>query len=63
MIYYLKENAIETNASNLLVMVLLLVTLLPVFNRLLRVNIVWELGSISFEKLLSIINEGDAMRK
>lgn len=61
-VYYLKENAIETDAGSLLVMVLLLVTLLPVFNRLLRVNIVWELGSISFEKLLSIINEGDAMR-
>lgn len=43
-------------AGNLLIFVMLLLTILPVFRRLLQVNVVWELGKISLEKLLKVLN-------
>jgi len=62
-VYFLMKNGVETEGSSLLVMVLLLITLLPVFNRLLRVNIAWELGSISFEKLFKVINASNTTQQ
>jgi len=62
-VYFLTKNGVETEGSSLLVMILLLITLLPVFNRLLRVNIDWELGSISFEKLFKVINASNTTQQ
>ncbi|BDS10008.1 ABC transporter transmembrane domain-containing protein [Aureispira anguillae] len=44
------------SGSELLITVLLLVTILPLFRRTLRVYSIWELGNISFSKLLNILN-------
>ena len=44
------------NEGNLLIVVLLLVSMLPVFRRTLLVYSVWEMGDISFEKLFAVIN-------
>ena len=44
------------DAGSLLAAILLLVTAMPVFRRALRVNTVWELGNISFGKLLIVLN-------
>ncbi|MDN5211345.1 ABC transporter ATP-binding protein [Fulvivirgaceae bacterium BMA12] len=44
------------DAGSLLAAILLLVTAMPVFRRALRVNTVWELGNISFKKLLIVLN-------
>ena len=51
--------------SELLLIVLLLVIMLPLFRRLLRVYSIWELGHISFTKLLLVMNlpvEADASK-
>ena len=45
-----------STGSGILVFIIILLTILPVIRRLLRVNIVWELGNISFEKLLNVYN-------
>ena len=45
------------DAGSLLAAILLLVTAMPVFRRTLRVNTVWELGRISFDKLLLVLNQ------
>ncbi len=55
--YYLKQQAVEVGGGILLIFIMLLISLLPIFRRLLKVNIVWELGNISFEKLLKIFNQ------
>ncbi len=44
------------SASTLVMVVLLIVTLLPIFRRTLLVYSIWEVGSISFEKLFNVIN-------
>lgn len=44
----------DIDASSLLVFLMLFITIIPVFKRLLRVSITWEMGNISFEKLLNI---------
>ena len=44
------------DAGALLASILLLITGMPVFRRTLRVNTVWELGNISFRKLLIVLN-------
>lgn len=44
------------DAGSLLAAILLLITGMPVFRRTLRVNTVWELGNISFRKLLIVLN-------
>ncbi len=61
--FYLKQNATAINGSVLLVFIMLLITLLPIFRRLLNVNIVWELGNISFEKLLKVINQAETNKQ
>ncbi len=53
--YTLGENGI--GAGPLLTAILLLITTMPVFRRIVNVNTVWELGNISFAKLLLILNE------
>lgn len=45
------------DASALLTAILLLITAKPVFRRVMRVHTIWELGNISFKKLLLILNQ------
>ena len=45
----------DTGGGSLLVIILLLLAILPVLRRTLKVSIVWKLGSISFEKLINIL--------
>ncbi|WP_456463018.1 ABC transporter transmembrane domain-containing protein [Lutibacter sp.] len=44
------------NASELLILILLIISFLPLLRRTLRVSIIWKLGNISFEKLLNIFS-------
>ncbi len=57
--YYLKQNQQSLDGSILIIFIMLLITLLPIFRRLLSVNITWELGNISFEKLLKILHQAE----
>ncbi len=53
---YFSGQGQHASASNILVFIILLLTIMPVMRRMLRVNVVWELGNISFEKLLNVLN-------
>ncbi len=46
----------ELEEGVLLSVILLLITVLPVFRRILRTPVTWELGNISFQKLLIVLN-------
>ena len=58
-IYYTRQGEASLGGGDLLVFVILLLTLMPIFRRMLRVNIVWEMGNISFEKLLNVFNRAE----
>ncbi len=60
--YYLKNLNEQIEGSTILVFIMLLITILPIFRRLLKVNIVWELGNISFRKLIKVFNLADESR-
>ncbi len=55
-IYFSGQGQGTSAGSNILVFIILLLTIMPVMQRMLRVNVVWELGNISFEKLLNVLN-------
>jgi len=56
-IYDLKqEGSILFETSEMLGFVLLFITILPIFRRVLRITTVWELGNISFNKLLKVFD-------
>jgi len=55
-IYQQKEAGLMVDQGALLSAFLLIVTMLPAFRRLLRVMVTWKLGTISFEKLLNVLN-------
>jgi ABC-type multidrug transport system fused ATPase/permease subunit len=56
-IYELKQQgSILFETSEMLGFVLLFITILPIFRRVLRVTTVWELGNISFNKLLKVFD-------
>ena len=55
--YRQQQGQLSLDAGSLLTAILLLVTAMPVFRRTLRVNTVWELGKISFSKLLLVLNQ------
>ena len=56
-VYYIKSTKDTTvDQSALLILILLIISFLPIFRRLLRVSIVWKLGNISFEKLINIFS-------
>ena len=62
--YYQYEHGnANIDAGSLLAAVLLLITGMPVFRRTLRVNTVWELGNISFRKLLLVLNNTAVQEK
>jgi ABC-type multidrug transport system fused ATPase/permease subunit len=46
----------KKSEGDLLIVILLLVSMLPVFRRILLVYSIWEIGDISFKKLFDVIN-------
>jgi len=56
-VYYIKSVKDTTvDQSALLILILLIISFLPIFRRILRVSIVWKLGNISFAKLINILS-------
>ncbi len=55
-IYLLKEQGNSFHAAEILGFVLLFITILPIFRRVIRVRTIWELGNISFDKLLKVFH-------
>ena len=55
-IYWLKEQGRSFHSAEILGFVLLFITILPIFRRVIRVRTIWELGNISFEKLLRVFH-------
>jgi len=55
---YLKkqQGGFEFDTGAMLGFVLLFITILPIFRRVIRVATIWELGNISFDKLLNVFN-------
>lgn len=53
-IYKLKNSGIDFDRSSFLILILLIISFLSIFRRILTVNIVWKLGNISFEKLIAV---------
>ena len=53
-IYSLKNSGIDFDRSAFLILILLIISFLSIFRRILTVNIVWKLGNISFEKLIVV---------
>lgn len=60
--YSMSQQGVGIPQESLLIAFLLLVTSLPVLRRLLRVNIVWELGKISFAKLIRVLELPESER-
>ncbi|MFQ5447478.1 MAG: ATP-binding cassette domain-containing protein, partial [Saprospiraceae bacterium] len=54
-IFTLKDGGAGIDSGAMLSFILLFITVLPVFRRTMRVHTVWEVGNISFEKLLRVI--------
>lgn len=50
------EKDSKITASSLLVLILLIIAVLPMLRRSLRVNLTWQLGNISFTKLINILS-------
>ncbi len=56
-VYYQQQSGLPSlDAGALLTAILLLITSMPVFRRLLRVSTFWELGHISFDKLIKVLH-------
>lgn len=55
-IYLLKSSNIQVHSQHLLGFILLFMTVLPVFRRLLRVSSIWKVGTISFDKLQGVMD-------
>lgn len=53
-IYRLKISGVDFDKSSFLILILLMISFLSIFRRILTVNIVWKLGNISFEKLIAV---------
>jgi len=55
--YFLKTNyLVEFPAHQLIIFMMVFIMLLPAFRRILAVNMIWQNGNISFNKLLKILN-------
>ncbi len=55
-IYQIKQSGIEVNQGGTLAAFLLILSMLPVFRKLLKVTVVWKLGKISLKKLIAVFN-------
>ncbi|MHB1197370.1 MAG: ABC transporter transmembrane domain-containing protein [Lutibacter sp.] len=53
-IYRLKNSGVDFDRSSFLILILLIISFLSIFRRILSVNIIWKLGNISFEKLIAV---------
>ncbi|MBQ0735559.1 ABC transporter transmembrane domain-containing protein [Aquimarina celericrescens] len=51
-----QDSTKNVGGSSLLVLILLIISILPVFRRSLKVSIIWKLGDISFTKLIAIFD-------
>jgi ABC-type multidrug transport system fused ATPase/permease subunit len=55
--HYLRVNyKAEFHAHELLIFIMMVISVLPVFRRTLRVNLVWQAGNVSISKILRIFN-------
>ncbi len=57
-IFALKGDVSKLQHGNLVAFVLLFITVLPIFRRVIRVSTVWKVGEISFQKLIRILELG-----
>ncbi len=55
-IYRMKSGGGHVDGGILLTFILLLLTLFPVLKRILKVDVVWQAGNISFAKLVALLN-------
>lgn len=54
---HIKQNeTTKIDQASLLILILVIITFLPIFRRVLKINVVWKLGNISFSKLFNIYN-------
>ncbi len=51
--------SVAIDGSVILIFIMLMVNAIPVLKRILRVNLVWQAGDISFRKLLTIFNTSE----
>jgi ABC-type multidrug transport system fused ATPase/permease subunit len=54
--YFQVTGSHPLEGSQILIFIMLTVNIIPVLKRILKVNIVWQAGTISFTKLLQIVN-------
>ncbi len=54
--YFQVTGSHQLEGSQILIFIMLTVNIIPVLKRILKVNIVWQAGTISFTKLLQIVN-------
>lgn len=54
--YFQVTGSNQLEGSQILIFIMLTVNIIPVLKRILKVNIVWQAGRISFSKLLQIVN-------
>ncbi len=57
-IFALKGDVSKLQHGNLVAFVLLFITVLPIFRRVIRVSTVWKVGEISFQKLIRVLELG-----
>ena len=56
-VYQAKQHAWSSfEPGNMLAVVLLFITVMPIFRRVIRVSTIWELGNISFDKLIQLFS-------
>lgn len=56
-----KASVNKLSGADILLFILLTVSIIPVFRRILKVNIVWQTGNISFKKLLVLLNASEEL--
>ncbi len=56
--FALEGDVSKAQHGNLVAFILLFITVLPIFRRLIRISTVWKVGNISFQKLIRILELG-----
>ncbi len=59
-VFALQGDVSELQHGNLVAFVLLFITVLPIFRRVIRVSTVWKVGEISFQKLMRVLELGSS---
>ncbi len=57
-VFAIEGEVSELQHGNLVAFVLLFITVLPIFRRVIRVGTVWKVGDISFQKLIRVLELG-----